>query len=144
MSASKKNLLFAIVIILAVTAYTLLGGKGGTGFSLTDDVLTIRGPEDYSFSVPCADIADISLAEDFDPGLCVSGGSNRKSCWGTWQNAELGEYALCMLNAINDCIIVTDTAGQHYAFNLESERTTNDFVPSFREYLDTLTAKTEE
>lgn len=138
MSASKKNLLFMLVIILAVTAYTLFGGKGGSGFSLDNEILTISGPEEYSFSVACRDIADVSLAEDFDPGLCVSGGSTRKYCWGTWQNAELGDYELCMLAAIDDCIVVTDTAGKHYVFNIESERTTTDFVPSFLEYLDTL------
>lgn len=139
MSASKKNLLFAIVILLAVTAYTMFGGKSGTGFSLNNDILTIGGPEEYSFSVPCREIAAVSLAEGFDPGLCLTGGSTRKYCWGTWQNAEFGEYELCMLTAIDDCVVVTDTEGKHYVFNLENERTTNDLVPSFQEYLDTLT-----
>ena len=77
MSASKKNLIFILLVFVVVTAYTLFGGGKGYDFSLENETLTVSGPEEYSFSVPFADIADVALAEDFDPGLCVSGGSSR-------------------------------------------------------------------
>lgn len=144
MSASKKNLIFILLVFVVVTAYTLFGGGGKDfDFSLENETLTVGGPEEYSFSVPFADIADVALAEDFDPGLCVSGGSSRKYNWGTWENAAFGEYQLCMLAKLSDCVVVTAADGAHYVFNIESDRTTAEFASSFREYLDTPAAEKE-
>jgi len=136
-----KYLLYAAIFIAAFYLITLLVGDFQTSVKFgKDDVLTLTGPRKTSVTVPYDDIESIELITLADPGEKIDGGSSRSYYWGTWKNAEYGEYKLFANKRSPTAILVKTFAGNIVIFNQGDTVTTENTYKMFSELLDSLSS----
>lgn len=130
----KRILLFVFILALAVFFYGAFGSNTLL-LSLEGEAVTLTGPEDSSFSVPCAEIASIELREAFEPGIAVNGDKKNHIRYGLWHNEELGDYRLFASDKIDVVIVLRTTNDEVLVFNYESADTTRSFYDTYPAFL---------
>ena len=136
MKANWKNLIFIVLFVVVIGVFTTVHGeRQATSFELEDERFLLHGPENYTVTVELAELASLETRSAFSPGRCLEGVNEGAYQYGTWENEELGQYALCKLSKLNTCIIMRRLDGSAVVFNFENTQTTEEFGKSFPEYL---------
>lgn len=120
-----RGFLKTIIIWVAVVAVLsfFLRPRPSVSAEALDGAIAITGKSGYTFTVQYEDITDIRYSADYDYGTCIEGTDSDAEMSGSWQNAELGEYNLCVDPDIGCCVIAWTGSGT-YVFNYESESAT--------------------
>lgn len=135
MSPRLKNFLWVIVVIIAFTIFTSVRGDTGMNLNFGEDALDVLGPEGFSFSIEYDEIKNVTLLDPIETGTQISGNKNRRFQWGLFENELLGQYTLCISKKIDNAVLISMQDGSLYAFNFESEETTEALIKLFNDLL---------
>ena len=135
MQPRVKRILFTLLIIALGVFFYGLFGRNTLLLTLTDETVTLTGPDDSSYSVPFAKIASMELREDFEPGEVVDGGVKNHIRYGQWHNGEFGDYRLFVSDKIAPVIVLRTVDGEVLVYNYESEKTTRSHFETFPAFL---------
>ena len=136
MSERIKNFLWLVLVLVIFGIITFFRGSSSMYLDLEGNAITVTAPENFVYSVPFEDIADIELITGFESGTMITGSKNRKFLWGTWENETLGQFTLCASQKIDNAILVKEINGSILVFNYESSETTAslaDMIPKLIE-----------
>lgn len=131
------NMAFALVIIIGITAITLLNPSDLVRVQIEQETLQIDGPDGLQYSIPLGEIQEVFLIEE--PVYDENMQEMRKIVIGQYVNEKWGEYSLCASTEIPACIVVYSKEGT-YVFNFEDLETTRWFYDEFLIYLEEYTA----
>lgn len=127
------DLLCFVVIILGATFFALRDDSAEVlNWDNTELVLTLS--EDMVYTIPYEEITNVTLVENPDFGVCLSGGNDKRCQYGVWRNEALGEYVLYAYPDASPVIQVS-TAQEDYWFALEKSETTTAFYDGFLKML---------
>ena len=132
----KKNLILIIGIFVVVTLIAIFrGGSDTVSFDFKDTSLTVTGTKGYSYSVDYENIDTVTFETIDEYGECLSGASEKKYTCGTFRNSQLGEYGICALTKLKDCMVIRTKDGKTYAANIETSQSTEELCRSLNELL---------
>lgn len=126
------NMVFALVIIIGITAITLLNPSDLVRVQIEQETLQIDGPDGLQYSVPLGEIQEVFLIEE--PVYDENMQEMHKVVSGQYVNDQWGEYSLCASTEIPACIVV-HSEKDTYVFNFEDLGTTRWFFEEFTVYL---------
>ena len=135
MSTTKKNIIFVLILLAAVTLFMMLRGDYSIELNLEDSILTVDGPEGFLFSADLAQLESISYSEEVEVGACISGGEKYGYRYGTWENNEFGQYQLCARTKSTGHIVLVTVNGEILAFNVEDNDTTQEFYRALKQLM---------
>ncbi len=138
----KRNWIVIIVIIAAVTIFSIVNPGYGVTPNFGDVSLTINGPKDFSYTIQYEDIEEVFVDEEFEAGEKIDGGEEWGFRWGKWTNSKYGEYSVAMKpkwrliggKPASVIVVKTNEDGKtgYYMFNVESDDTTKNLMEMFK------------
>lgn len=126
---TKVDLICFAVIILVATVFFLSNGSGDA-LNWDDTQLQLTVSEDMTYTIPYDQIIAVSLVEDGDFGVCLSGEDTNKHQRGLWQNEALGSYVLYAYPGASPVIHIA-TAQEDYWIALDNSDMTAEFYEAF-------------
>lgn len=126
---TKVDLLcFAVIILVATVFYLSSGSEENLNWDDTRLLLTVT--EGTTYAIPYDQITGISLVENPDFGVCLSGENAKNRCSGVWENDRLGSYVLYAYPGASPVIQIS-TAQEDYWIALDNSETTAAFYKAF-------------
>lgn len=126
---TKVDLICFAVIILVATSFFLTNGSE-EDLNWDDKQLLLTVSEDTIYTIPYDQIVAVSLVEDGDFGVCLSGEDTKKHQKGIWQNELLGSYVLYAYPGASPVIHIAST-DEDYWIALDNKDTTVAFYEAF-------------
>ena len=134
MESKQKNLIFIVLILVAVLFYTLSGGSVGVSLDFQEDALILSGA-DLDWNIPYAEIQSLELIQLSDMGNVVDGIEKRTLHCGLWKNEQWNEYTLCINPKLDRGIVLGMADGEIIVFNYESNQSTEELLTMFTNLL---------
>lgn len=119
---------FAVIILVATVFFLNNGTEEDLAWDDTQLILTVS--EDMVCTIPYAEITRISLVENGDFGMCISGTEERNKLRGIWENDTLGSYVLFAYPGASAVIHIA-AAQEDYWIALDNRDTTLAFYDAF-------------
>ena len=130
---SKKDMIFVAVIFLAVIVLSLFSGES-VEVKFQEDIMSINATN-FEFNIAYGDIASVELTTLPDLGTMEKGLDSASLKEGNWNNAIWGDYHLCVIPTLTNCVDVELTDGRHVVFNYKSDESTADVYSIIQEKL---------
>ena len=131
---SKKDMIFVTCIFAFVIIFSLFTGGDAVEVNFDSDSMTIESTG-FEFNIAYSDVADIELTTLPELGTMDKGADTATLKCGNWNNVIWGDYHLCILPDVPNCIVVTLTDGRHVVFNYKAEENTASVYSLFQDYL---------
>lgn len=131
---SKKDLIFISLIFVAVIVFSLVTGGNTVEVDFQNDSMSINATG-FAFNILYADVEKIELTNLPDFGIMDKGTDTAALKCGNWSNGEYGEYHLCVIPEVDQCIEVTLKDGRVVVFNYKEAKNTQDVYSVFQENL---------
>lgn len=143
---ARRNLLFIAAILIAATIYAGFVPKDSIRFELSGDSLSVVYGSSTIFSetvtdqmvIPLRKIRSIASAPLPQDAELIDGLTTEQYRVGLYQTAEYGACELFVHNEIGTCVVIQTTDSEYYLFNIENAEVTEEFISSFRTYLEDL------
>lgn len=126
---TKADLICFAVIILVATVFFLNNGSE-ENLAWDDQQLLLTVSEDTTYTISYDQIINISLVEDGEFGICLSGENTKRHQKGIWQNERLGSYVLYAYPGASPVIHIA-TTDEDYWIALDNRDTTIAFYEAF-------------
>lgn len=126
---TKVDLICFAVIILVATVFFLRNGSE-ENLNWDDQQLLLTVSEDAIYTIPYDQIVGITLVEDGEFGVCLSGENTKRHQKGIWQNERLGSYVLYAYPGASPVIHIA-TTDEDYWIALDNRDTTIAFYEAF-------------
>lgn len=126
---TKADLICFAVIILVATVFFLRNGSE-ENLNWDDQQLLLTVSEDTTYTISYDQIINISLVEDGEFGICLSGENTKRHQKGIWQNERLGSYVLYAYPGASPVIHIA-TTDEDYWIALDNRDTTIAFYEAF-------------
>lgn len=143
-AAMKKNnrtsLIIFLLIFVGFTVYSMLSGSNSSNVEFGDNFLRLSAPSEenpFECTIYYDDIESVRTIfkdEKYDLGEMVSGTETKKLNYGTWKNAEFGEYTLYASPKFNTYTVINTTKGV-VVMNIEGAETTENFTSALAKLL---------
>ena len=132
---SKKDLIFISLVFLAVIVFSLLSGGNVVEVDFQSDAMNINATG-FAFNILYTDVEKIELTTLPEFGTMEKGTDTVALKCGNWNNAAWGEYHLCVIPDVDQCIQVTLKDGRIVVFNYKEVKNTQDVYSVFMENLN--------
>ena len=97
--------------------------------------LLVTGRSGYALTVEYKKLTEREYRETMDYGTLLEGTDDQHERSGRWENAELGEYILCVNPKIEPCILAQTEEGT-MVFNFESAKATEALYTALTEQME--------
>lgn len=134
MTNRTRNISLFVVIIAAVTLFSLMGEKSGIYLDFCEESLTVS-VSDFEAAIPYADIAALELSLLPDSGTIIEGADKHTVRYGTWQNDTWGEYTLCITPKVSQGLVLTLKDGSIFILNYQDTESTEALYKMFTDLL---------
>ena len=131
---SKKDFLFIGGIFLFVIIYSLLTGGESVNVRFQQEIMSINAT-DFEFNIAYSDIVSAELIDLPEFGTMDKGKNAAAIKSGNWQNDTWGNYHLCVIPSIPNCVDVTLADGRHVVFNYKNEDSTRGVHSMIQDYI---------
>ena len=132
---SKKDMIFIAVIFLVVIVFSLVSGGNTIEVDFQPDSMTVQATG-FEFNIVYEDVEKIQLTELPEFGTLEKGSDTASLKCGNWKNSLWGEYHLCVIPDVNQCVQVTLKDGRTVVFNYKEVENTQGVYSIFQEYLN--------
>lgn len=136
---SKKDMIFIACIFLFVIVFSLITGGDAVEVHFSEEIMSITSTG-FEFDITYTDVESIALETLPELGTMDKGTDTTSLKCGNWNNTIWGDYHLCVLPEISDCVVVTLKDGRTVVFNYKDAEKTADVYNIFQDYLDDLVA----
>lgn len=133
----KGKTVIYIVLWIAVLAVLSLFMKPAkiTSCAAQQGNILVTGRSGYELPIIYEEVTAIEYRGELDYGALIDGVDDGKEKSGQWENAELGQYLLCVNAKVNPCIILR-TREQTMVINYESQQSTQALYDALLEQID--------
>lgn len=131
---SRKDVIFIACVFLFVIVFSLFTGGDAVEVRFGEESVAIESTG-FEFNIVYADIAGIELTTLPEFGTMDKGTDTVSLKCGNWNNTIWGDYHLCVLPDVPNCVVVTLTDGRTVVFNYKGEENTVDVYGIFQDYL---------
>jgi len=132
---SKKDMLFIAVIFLVVIVFSLVTGGNVIEVDFQSDAVTIQATG-FEFNILYDDVEKIELTGLPEFGTLEKGSDTASLKCGNWNNSLWGEYHLCVIPDVDQCVQVTLKDGRMVVFNYKEAENTQGVFSIFEDYLN--------
>lgn len=123
----KSPIGFTILLVIVVTLIQSATGRNALVLDLAGEELRLMAGEEYSLSIPYAEIEKIELGNMPELGRKISGDETRNMLYGVYENELWGEYEVCTATNCDLCLTVYGQ-GKVYIISYESDETTKNLA----------------
>ncbi len=99
-----------------------------------EEMLYVTSPR-LNMDIPNADIASVTLIDMPELGSLIDGYAHEVYCTGIWKNETWGEYDLCVLPQLPECIVIELKNGRKNVFTCSDEAKTQELYTNYIAYL---------
>lgn len=131
---SKKDMIFVAALFLFVIIFSLFTGGENVEVNFDAEMMSIKATN-FNFNIVYEDIASVELTPMPDLGTMNKGADSASLKQGNWNNVIWGDYHLCVIPSLTNCVDVTLMDGRHVVFNYKSEESTADVYSIIQERL---------
>ncbi len=127
-----------IMILLCIAVFGVLSffmkPTKNTNAVAQEGSILVTGRSGYTLTVAYGRLTGLEFRETMDYGSMLEGTDDKYEKSGRWQNAELGEYLLCVNPKIKPCILARTEEGT-MVFNFESAKATEALYTALLEQM---------
>ena len=138
-NVSKRDMIFISIILLVMLAFLFLDSSVDILVNYDEEMLYVTSPR-LNMDIRNADVVSVELADMPDLGEMVEGYAHETYCTGVWKNEDWGEYDLCVLPGLPQCIKVELSSGRIMVFTCSTEAKTAELYESYTSYRESRTA----
>ena len=129
-----RDLIFICAVVLIVLFLVLSDTSVDIRVNYDEEFLYVTSPR-LNIDIPNEEVAGLTLVPVPALGQFVDGYQHESYCAGVWKNDQWGEYQLCVIPTLPQCIVVELTSGKYIVFNCTTEAKTNQVFESYCSYI---------
>jgi len=131
---SKKDMIFVACIFLVAILVSLFSGGNAVEVHFDTELMSISSTG-FEFNIAYTDVEKIELTSLPELGELKKGSDTQALKCGNWNNVIWGDYHLCVVPSVPNCVVVTLKDGRTVVFNYKAEENTADVYSLFQENL---------
>lgn len=134
MKNSKRSSSFIGIVLVVLIVMILLDTSVDIQVNYDEKLLHVTSPR-LNMDIPHTDVASVELIAMPELGICLDGYEHEAYCTGVWKNDIWGEYDLCVIPALPQCVAVTLHSGRVMVFSCSTDAKTVQLFESYQTYL---------
>ena len=129
-----RDLIFICAVVILVIFLVLSDTSVDIRVNYDEDLLYVTSPR-LNIDIENREVASLSLVPISELGQLVDGYQHESYCTGIWKNDLWGEYELCIIPTLPQCVVVELINGRYIVFNCTTEAKTTQLFESYRSYI---------